>query len=563
MTKQLTLSEKVMPVDQRIRMIETEALPVNVPMILEAASLDTPDAQALDFFEDGITFTYSELQERVLDIAHGLANFGIGVGTKVAVMLPNISEFPVLWLALGRIGAVMVPVNLAYTSHELEFVLKNADVEWAFVHADKLPTIEGVSKKMRARFAERIFVVGGEGGIPFDTLRQLGKASTLPDLSEIKSDQLLNIQYTSGTTGMPKGCILTHRYWVISGKVNAFRDGRRYQRILASVPFFYMDPQWLMLMTFYHRGTLFIARRQSSSGFMTWIRKHRINFALFPEIVYKLPPNLEDCDNEIVRVNVYGLSPDIHLDLEERYNFIAREAYGMTEIGSGLFMPIEATDMVGSGSCGRPSPFREARIVDPQGNVLGDGQKGELQIRGPGIMLGYYNNPDATAAAFSDGWFRTGDLAKRNSAGYYHLVGRIKDMIRRAGENIASNEVEGVLRAMPQVMEAAVVPERDAIRDEEVKAFIVLKEGFTSDDVTPEMILDHCRQRLAKFKLPRYIAYRGPFVTTPSGKIAKHILQKEETDRSTRVYDAKSGEWLGDPCPDVGITNTPNNRSIL
>ena len=180
----------------------------------------------------------------------------------------------------------------------------------------------------------------------------------------------MNIQYTSGTTGFPKGCMLSHRYWATLGKVNAFRDGRSFTRILAATPFFYMDPQWLLLMAFYQRGTLYVARRQSSSRFMSWLREHRIEFCLLPEIVLKQPPDPRDRDNAIIRVNVYGLQKEVHAELEDRFDLVAREAFGMTEIGSGMFMPIEATDMIGSGSCGKPSPFREARIVNNAGKPV-------------------------------------------------------------------------------------------------------------------------------------------------------------------------------------------------
>jgi crotonobetaine/carnitine-CoA ligase len=161
----------------------------------------------------------------------------------------------------------------------------------------------------------------------------------------------MNIQYTSGTTGFPKGCMLSHRYWLTIGKVNAKRDGRTYKKILAATPFYYMDPQWLLMMSFYQRATLFVALRQSASRFMEWVRTYGIQFCLFPEVVFKEPPSPLDRDNEIIRVNVYGLHKENHAALEERFDFVVREAFGMTEVGSGLFMPIEAVDMVSSGSC--------------------------------------------------------------------------------------------------------------------------------------------------------------------------------------------------------------------
>jgi crotonobetaine/carnitine-CoA ligase len=225
----------------------------------------------------------------------------------------------------------------------------------------------------------------------------------------------MNIQYTSGTTGFPKGCMLSHRYWLTIGKVNARRDGVVYERILASTPFFYMDPQWLLMMSFYQRATLFrraAAEREPIHGVGA---HHRIQFCLFPEIVYKQPPSPLDRQNEVIRVNVYGLQKDIHAALEQRFGFVVREAFGMTEVGSGLFMPIEAADMVGSGSCGIPTPFREARIARPDGRRRG-WETGELLLRGPGMLSAYYRKPDATASAFAGDWFRTATSSGRTSA---------------------------------------------------------------------------------------------------------------------------------------------------
>jgi crotonobetaine/carnitine-CoA ligase len=304
-----------------------------------------------------------------------------------------------------------------------------------------------------------------------------------------------------------------------------------------------MDPQWLLMMSFYQRATLFVASRQSASRFMEWVRSHRINFTLFPEIVYKQPPSPHDRDNEIVRVNVYGLHKEIHAALEARFGFVVREAFGMTEIGSGLFMPIEATDMIGSGSCGIPVPFREARIAGPDGTTVGAGETGELLIRGPGMLQGYYRKPEATRAAFHGEWFRTGDLFRQDDRGYYYIVGRVKEMIRRAGENISAREVEAVLREMHEVVEAAAVPVPDATRGEEVKVFVVLRPGLSPEDVPPSRVVAHCEANLARFKVPRYVAYLDRLPKTPSEKIAKHLLNGPP-HAAVPTYDRIEARWL-------------------
>lgn len=531
--------------EARRRTIEAEPLPANIGALLDQAAAAAPETVAWDFFESNEAITYRALQARVNQLANGMARAGIRKGSHVAVMLPNIAAFPTTWLALGRLGAVMIPLNIAYTAREMEFVVENGDAEFLIVHQDYLNTLGEMNAQKTRIAADKIFVVGTtNSGLRSWAALMEGQSTDFANPWSVDLDDLMNVQYTSGTTGFPKGCMLSHRYWVTIAKVNAFRDGRRYKRIMAATPFFYMDPQWLLLMAFYQRGTLFAARQQSSTRFMSWVRAHGIQFCLFPEIVFKQPAHPHDRSNDIIRVNVYGLHKKVHAALEVRFDFIAREAFGMTECGSGLFMPIEATDMVGSGACGKPSPFREARIVGDDGQPVAPGAIGELQLKGPGMLQGYYKNTEATEAAFQDGWFRTGDLFRQDERGYFYIVGRIKDMIRRAGENIAAREVEAVLRGLPQIVEAAALPVPDPTRGEEVKVYIVLDSAVAQKDLPPEVIIAHCEANLARFKVPRYITYSQSLPKTPSGKIAKKILIQGVTDLRKDSFDRVEGKWL-------------------
>jgi len=536
---------QVAPLDERRRKIEQAPVLPNIGALLDAAAAEVPDRVALNFFESAETATYSQLQGRVNQLANGLAHRGVVKGAHVGVMLPNIIAMPITWLALGRLGAVMLPMNIAYTAREMTYVIEDGEAEWLIIHEDCLPTLASLTPFPGKLTPDKVFVVGkADGGFRrWDSLSD-GQRTDFTAPAQVGVDDLMNIQYTSGTTGFPKGCMLPHRYWLNISRVNAFRDGRDIKRILAATPFFYMDPQWLMLMAFHQRGTLFGARRQSASRFMGWVREHGIQFTLFPELAFKQPPHPDDRKNQIIRVNCYGLHKENHRLLEERFDFIAREAFGMTEIGSGLFMPIEATDMVGSGACGQPSPYREARIVDENDNPVKQGDIGELQVRGPGMLQGYYNKPEATATALKDGWFRTGDLFRQDERGYFYIVGRLKDMIRRAGENIAAREVEAVLRGMPEIVEAAAVPVPDDTRGQEVKVYLVLKPGVTPTDLPPERLLQFCEANLAKFKVPRYIAYIDKLPKTPSEKIAKQVLVQGVTDLRTGSFDRVSGKWL-------------------
>jgi len=200
--------------------------------------------------------------------------------------------------------------------------------------------------------------------------------------------------------------------------------------------------------------------------------------------------------------------------------------------------------MVGSGMIGLPTPFRKCRIVDENGNDVERGQIGELWISGRGLMSGYFNRPDAEEKAWAGKWFRSGDLFVQDEAGYYKIVGRIKDVIRRSGENISATEVEYVVSAMPQVEDVAAVPVADQHRGEEINLIVVLCQGQSPDSVTPDLIGKHCSERLAAFKVPRYITYVASLPKTPSGKTSKADMAKASFPSADKTYDLVRRCWM-------------------
>lgn len=215
----------------------------------------------------------------------------------------------------------------------------------------------------------------------------------------------------------------------------------------------------------------------------------------------------------------------------------------MTEIGFAIGCRLNDDRSVGIGTCGKILPYREGMIADTEGNELPDGEIGELCIAGPGMLQGYYKKPEATEAALRGKWFRTGDLARRDAEGYYYIVGRIKDMIRRSAENISVTEVESALSTIADVEDVAVHGVKDEKRGEEVKACLILREGISVEDFPPEKVLDHARKHLARFKVPRYIQYYSAFPRTGSNKIAKKRLQDGEGNVVSGTYDPSTGEW--------------------
>jgi len=530
---------------QRRQQLEAEPLPTSTAALLDQAAAEVPDRRAWHFIDSGETATYRDVQAMVNRVAAGLAGLGVRKGTHVAMMVPNVPQFPLTWLAIGRLGAVMVPVNVSYTGRELDYIVNDGRAEFLVIAEEFLPTLDAMLQRPAHLTDTRVIVVGRarSGMQSWQAVHDAGDPA-YQACEPVGLDDLLNIQYTSGTTGFPKGVLQAQRYWITQSKINAFRDGLAYERILISTPFYYMDPQWLLLMTFHQRATAFIAAKQSTSRYTEWLRTWNIQFSLMPaEVMFKNPPSPDDGDNQIRRVNIYGLRREIHAAVEQRFNVNAREAFGMTELGSATYMPLEVEDMTGSGSCGMAGPFRQCKVVDGEGREVPRGEIGELIVRGSGILKGYFNKPEATRESFFGDWFRTGDLFRQDERGYLFIVGRVKEMIRRSSENIAAREVEAVLKDMAEIVESAVLGVPDEIRKEEVKAYVILKPGLTREDVPPQAIIEHARKQLAAFKVPRYIEYRNEFPRTPSNKIRKPVLQQEKPDLRSDSWDRIDGLW--------------------
>ncbi len=514
--------------------------------LLESAAAEYTEKPLFVF--EGASVSYREVNRRVNRVANGLRGIGVAKGDRVGVMLPNGLEFPITWLAIAKLGAVMVPININYKEHDLAYILSDSQAETLVIHEGFLPVLE--LARSRAESLKQVVVLGDvpDGMRSYQQMENDAPSDFV--ITDIDERDLINIQYTSGTTGFPKGCMLTHHHWLLLGSQLSEIAGMRPDDVDLTVqPFYYMDPQWNTVLCLVNGIPLVIAERFSPSGFWQTVRDHGVTFVYvigtMPYYLLNQDENPELEQKHKLRV-VYcsGINPKHHELFERRWNVPWREAFGMTETGCDLVVGFDDDEHTGSGALGDPFPGKQVRVVDQDGNVSPAGEAGELVIKGEPMMLGYWRKPEATAQTIRDGWLHTGDLAVRDDKGDFRLVGRLKDMVRRTGENISCTEVESVLVDHDSVAVAAVVPVPDELRGEEVKAYILLREGIAAADVDPEEIVEFAKQRLAQFKIPRFIEFVDKLPRTPSERVEKHKLIEAKPDLRLDSYDAVQKIWI-------------------
>lgn len=477
----------------------------------------------------GPSLTWAEFREQVTRLRSGLQAAGVRPGDRVGLQVRNQVEFPLTWFAVAEIGAAIVPLNPKYTFRECEFVLSDADASWLISSEDILrtyPDLERYGPVSR----ERVIAVGGnvEGALSFD---QLAAWKPTPIAEYPSPDAVVNIQFTSGTTGLPKGCVLTHRYWIELGVwCAALFDSKR---ILADHPFYYMQNQGYLVNAMAAGGAIYVTAGLSRSKFMGWLVDHQIDTAWIDEEMLDYPGATDNKPLALRRAPVMAVPPEGIRALEETFGLLARDFYASTEVGVGTFVPFDRADLAMKGSMGLCFPTRESKIIDENLEEVPAGQPGELCLRGVGMMLEYHNRPEVNADLFlPGGWFRTGDIVRKDEEGAHFYEGRLRDMVRRSGENIASAEVELHIMSMPEVLEVGVVPVPDDKRGEEVKAIVVLKPGAAVSHLD---VVQHARTGLAPFKVPRYVEFRDELPHTASGKVHKAALKAEQPRNSSTV----------------------------
>lgn len=519
-------------------------LPRTVYALLRWTAENHGDRLAWTFIDEGIRRTWSEVLARVDRVANALHAMGVREGAHVAIMTSNIEAFPLCWLALAKLGATIAPVNTAYTEREVNHALSLSNSQFLVIEDAFLPIFEQIISSPIA--PEHIVVIGeAQRTKPYKHWNTLIDNSTgIAPEHAVGPETLLNIQFTSGTTGFAKGCMLTHEYWLALGLASCALFGEPLSRIYMGQSFYYMVSQRLLMNALLMGAHLVIPRRPGSRRFMPDVIEHECDYCSMFEMAYKQGLAVQDKANRLKLVTIFGFNQSAASHLEQLFKTQVQEFYGMTEIGGALYVPrdVRPTDYP-SGTCGITAPFREVAVCDPNGTPVADGKVGELCVRGPGLMLGYYQNPEATAEVFRDGWFRTGDLFVKEANGHYRIVGRSKDMVRRNGENIPAQELEAVIRVLPEVSQAAVVPVPDDYCGEEVKVYVQLNDGVTPEQLPVARLLEHAKANMAAFKVPRYYAYVDRFELTDSLRVRKKALTEGVKDLRLNAYDAKDQCW--------------------
>lgn len=487
-------------------------------------------------------YTYLEFDSLVNKVANGLRSIGVGYQDKVALHLNNSPEFLVSWLACAKIGAVMVPSNIHNVEDEIEYLLSFSDSKVVITEEEFLPRFEAVLPKVR-----NISVIIARTNHQFQNYSLFQdwldfESSSEPDVHPKQSD-ILEIIFTSGTTSRPKGVLLTHANHLNSGqRISKHKRLTPNDISITALPLFHVNAQSLTVLGIITvGGTIVILEQYSASKFLNQIVKYKATrTSVVPMLLRTMlaqPPTPQDREHQLesisFAINVLDSEKEA---FETRFGVELINGYGLSEAMTMVTVaPIDGIKRWPS--IGLPAYDREVKIVDMNGNELPAGDIGEIIVRGiPGrtIMKGYYKNEAATAETIKDGWLYTGDNGFIDEHGYIYFFDRKKDVIKTAGENISATEVETTLIKHPLIKEAAVIGIPDEIRDEVLKAFIVLEDH---QQLGEEDLILWCQQNMAKFKVPRIFEFRRELPHTSIGKLEKKVLrQQEEEKRKNKAY---------------------------
>jgi len=474
--------------------------------------------------------SYRQMQQAVDGWIGRLRSAGCGPGHRVGLLLQNRPVFLEIWLALNALGASAVPINPDLRLAELEYLIAHSEMVMALVLPDRLAEVRQAAQNT----GRNIPVL-----VPEDSLAALEPArgpALAPD-----SHTEAALLYTSGTTGRPKGCILSNEYFLQSGDWYAALGGHvalrpDCERMLTPLPLFHMNALAASTMAMITTGGCLILLDRFHPR--TWWQSVRASRAtavhylgVMPAMLISAPPDPADRDHQVRFGFGAGVEKTLHADFETRYGFPLIEAWACTETGNGgVICANEEPRKIGTACIGRPAAEVAIRIVDDSGNPVEDGAPGELLIRRAGdnprygFFSGYLKDPEATAALWEGGWLRTGDLVRQDPDGALHFVDRKKNLIRRSGENIAAVEVEEILNRHPAIRLSAVAAAPDKIRGDEVAAFVVLEAG-DGTQAQAEAIVDWALEQMAYYKVPGWVAFVERLPLTATQKVLRGELR--------------------------------------
>jgi len=519
---------------------------MNIRELLEKQAEKYSDKIFLYFEEEKIT--YQDFNLTINRVANAFKKMGIQNGDMVAIMLPNSPEFLYTWMGLNKIGAVEVPINVGFKETEVQYILQHSGASGIVIDQEYYPILSRIKRKEMPNLKNIIFY-GDEGpppgSIPFSTL--LEEKAQLEDFNISEEDAAVCI-YTSGTTDRPKGVLNSHRSWVLTGEAYAYTVGITAEdRVMTPNPLFHANAQVYSTMGSLVTGaSLILLKRFSSSRILEQARHYNATKMVLVQAVTPWVwnrPRREDDGDTLVKTMVAGNVPaEIYCDFEQRFQLKIQTIYSLTEAPFAIMGPREGTQPRKPGGIGvpmehpDPSIKNEVRIIDDTGVEVPRGKQGEIIIRNPAIMIGYFKDPEKTSETKRDGWIHTGDIGYQDEDGYFFFIGRGKEVIRRRGELISPSEIESVINSHPSVDESAAigVPSGLGPGEEEVKAYVCLKPGETA---TPREIISWCSGKLAEFKVPRFLEFREEFPKSAIGRIQKNILKQEKHDLNKGCYD--------------------------
>jgi carnitine-CoA ligase len=513
---------------------------LTVASFLAEAVAEVPNDPLL-IWEDR-QISYREFDEQANRAANVWHDLGVLRGDHVAFMVDNKPEFLYAWFGLAKLGATLVAVNTGFKEQETRYILQHSQAKYALVDDVYADVVAPCVDELPGLNAVYCMQPGG----PFDHFGELvERAGTVAPAADVHPDDVISFIYTSGTTGNPKAVMQSQKNFVLTGQAYPHWMGMvKGDRIYACLPLFHINSQaYSMMGAIGARGAIVLAPRFSAGKFWDDIRRHKVavfNFiGAMTLILSKKEPADDDMDNDVkVAYGVPALPGELRETLERRYGMKVVSGFGMSETTFGLLEPFDERRRAGAMGFPRnhpdPSvPRTEAAVVDEDRKPLGDNEVGELVLRGPAHMLGYFHDPEKTAEALQDGWLYTGDMARRDVDGQYYFVDRKKDIVRRRGENVSSLEVENVINDHQAVLECAVIGVPSELTDEELMVFIVARDGVELDF---DDIGDWAADRLARFKVPRYYRQIDALPKTSTQKIAKHQL-RASVDDSSKGYD--------------------------